>query len=164
MPGYDGGRSDRVDSAVPSPACAGQGFGKHRQQVLDFLRQQDLRNTVVITGDKHQNSVRNVPESYTDIAGPAIATEFVGTSISTEGNTPPKTTYGGVPGNAHILFENFQRGYVRVLLEPERWTSDFRVVETVSRREDVPTTTLATFVVEHGVPGATRAESVVSPV
>ena len=41
---------------------------------------------VVITGDKHQNSVRNVPEHYRDIDGPPIATEFVGTSISSEGD------------------------------------------------------------------------------
>ena len=134
------------------------GYVADRQRVLDFLKQHDIKNTVVITGDKHQNSVRNVPESYTDLAGPAVATEFVGTSISSEGNTPPNTTYGGDPNNPHILFENFQRGYVRVTLEPERWTNDFRVVETVSRSENVPTTTLATFVVEHGKPGATRAE------
>jgi alkaline phosphatase D len=140
------------------------GYVADRQRVLDFLKLHDIRNTVVITGDKHQNSVRNVPESYTDIRGPAVATEFVGTSISSEGDTPANTTYGGVPGNPQILFENFQRGYVRVLLEPERWTNDFRVVETVRRRENVPTTTLATFVVDHGVPGARLAESVVSPV
>jgi alkaline phosphatase D len=138
------------------------GYVAERQAVLDFLKQHDIKNTVVITGDKHQNSVRNVAESYTDLAGPAIATEFVGTSISSEGDTPPNTTYG-VPGNPHILFENFQRGYVRVTLEPERWTNEFRVVPTV-RQPDVAATTLATFVVENGKPGASLPEPIVSPV
>jgi len=52
------------------------------QRVLDFLKLHDRRNTVVITGDKHQHSVRTVPEDYRDVAGPPIATEFVGASIS----------------------------------------------------------------------------------
>jgi alkaline phosphatase D len=106
------------------------GYVADRQRVLDFLKQHDVRNTVVITGDKHENSVRNVAESYTDLAGPPITTEFVGTSISSEGDTAANTTYGGDPNNPHILFENFQRGYVRVELDREIWRSDFRVVQT----------------------------------
>jgi alkaline phosphatase D len=133
------------------------GYVADRQRVLSFLKDHNLRNTVVITGDKHQNSVRNVSESYTDLAGPPITTEFVGTSISSEGDKPPNTTYGGDPNNPHILFENFQRGYVRVTLKPDRWTNEFRVVDTVSRSENVQTTTLATFVVENGKPGAVTA-------
>jgi alkaline phosphatase D len=130
------------------------GYVADRQRVLDFLKQHDVRNTVVITGDKHENSVRNVAESYTDLAGPPITTEFVGTSISSEGDTAANTTYGGDPNNPHILFENFQRGYVRVELDREIWRSDFRVVQTVRRRENVPASTLATWIVQNGKPGA----------
>jgi alkaline phosphatase D len=130
------------------------GYVRDRQRVLDFLKANNLKNTVVITGDKHQNSVRNVAESYTDLAGPPITTEFIGTSISSEGDKPFNTTYGGDPNNPHILFEDFHRGYVRVLLVPGLWTNEFRVVDTVSRSENVQTTTLATFVVENGSPGA----------
>ena len=36
------------------------GYVADRQRVLDFLKEHKLSNTVVITGDKHQNSVRNV--------------------------------------------------------------------------------------------------------
>jgi alkaline phosphatase D len=133
------------------------GYVRDRQRVLDFLKANNLKNTVVITGDKHQNSVRNVAESYTDLAGPPITTEFIGTSISSEGDKPFNTTYGGDPNNPHILFEDFHRGYVRVLLEPGLWTNEFRVVDTVSRSENVQTTTLATFVVENGKPGAVTA-------
>ena len=41
----------------------------------------------MITGDKHQHSVRNVPEYYRDVASTPLATEFVGTSITTGGKT-----------------------------------------------------------------------------
>jgi phosphodiesterase/alkaline phosphatase D-like protein len=69
------------------------GYLIDRQRVLDHLKTEQLGNTVVITGDKHQQSVRNVPEDYRDIAGPPIATEFIGTSISSGGNgfRPPRT-------------------------------------------------------------------------
>ena len=113
----------------------------------------------MITGDKHQNSVRNVAESYTDLAGPPIAAEFVGTSISSGGDTPPRTAHGGDPLNPHILFENFQRGYVHVALDHEIWRSDFRVVETVRRRENVAASTLESWIVENGQPGAVPATS-----
>jgi len=112
----------------------------------------------VITGDKHQNSVRNVPESYRDIAGPAIATEFVGTSISTEGDDTrvPLTRHGGNASNPHILLDDFHRGYVRVEVDRDReiWRSDFRVVETVARRENVAAWTLESWMVDRRQPGA----------
>ena len=64
------------------------GYVADRQLVLDFLKELDQKNTVVITGDKHQNSVRNVAEHYTDPAGPVLTTEFIGTSISSDGDDP----------------------------------------------------------------------------
>ena len=130
------------------------GYVIDRQRILNVVK--PLGNTVVITGDKHQNSVRNVPESYLDIGGPAAATEFVGTSISSEGDG------GGTPAraadNPHILWENFRRGYVRAIVEPARWTTEFRTVSTVLA-EQAAASTEAVFAVEHGKPGA-----VVSPV
>jgi alkaline phosphatase D len=141
------------------------GYVADRQRVLDFLAEQRLTNTVVITGDAHVNSARNVPGSFTSLDGPPVATEFMGTSISTEGDpNRVQTTYGGDANNPQRLFQNNQRGYVYVLLEPGLWTNEFRVMETVRRRENVKTSTVATFVVENGNPGAHLPGSVVSPV
>ena len=135
------------------------GYVMDRQAVLDVAK--GLGNLVVITGDKHQNSVRNVPQSYLDIRGTAAATEFVGTSISSEGDAV------GTPAlpadNPHILWENFNRGYVRVEVDPQHWTTEFRRVDTVTA-EQSPASTLATWMVDHGKPGAYRPEGVVSPV
>ena len=116
----------------------------------------------MITGDKHQNSVRNVPRELPGHRrAPPVATEFVGTSISSEG-TPanPGTTFGGDTNNPHILFENFQRGYVRVQLDAEHWTNEFRVVDTVTA-EQASASTLATWMVDHGKPGAYRPSAAV---
>ena len=72
-----------------------------RQRVLDFLAVQRLGNTVVITGDSHQNSVRNVPPDFHSFDGTPVATEFIGTSISTEGTATSGPTFGGDPNNPH---------------------------------------------------------------
>ena len=139
------------------------GYVADRQLILDFLEQRGLRNTVVITGDKHQHSARNVPESYRNIAGPPIATEFVGTSISSDGAEGSDTSYGGDANNPHILYDSFQRGYVRVELDSDVWRNEFRVVGTVLE-EQADAWTEATFAVDNGKPGAYLVDRVVSPV
>jgi alkaline phosphatase D len=135
------------------------GYVADRQRVLDFVKSRDLRNVVVITGDKHQHSVRNVPGDYRDISGAPVATEFIGTSISSGGDGSTTTTHGGDPDNPHILFEAFRRGYVRVELDRDTWRSDFRTVDTVQRRENVPAHTLESWMVHNGQPGAFPASA-----
>ena len=139
------------------------GYVADRQLILDFLEQRGLRNTVVITGDKHQHSARNVPQNYRNIAGPPIATEFVGTSISSEGDVGGATRYGGDPNNPHILYDSFQRGYVRVELDPQRWKNEFRVVSTVLEQQATAWTE-ATFAVDNGAPGAYLVDRAAPPV
>lgn len=58
--------------------------------------------------------------------------------------------------NPHIPYYNSQRGYVRATLTPEQWTSDFRIVPSVTS-EGSPIHTDASFVVENGRPGVQRA-------
>ena len=59
------------------------GYPLDRQRVLDFLAARRLVNTVVITGDVHQNIVWNIPPDHIRLDAEPVATEFVGTSIST---------------------------------------------------------------------------------
>ena len=141
------------------------GYVADRQRVLDFLKQNDIKNAVVITGDKHQNSVRNVPRElhrHRRAGGRHGVRRHVDQQRGRHAGPTRRTA--AFPATRTSCSRTSSAATCGSLLEPERWTNDFRVVETVSRRENVPTTTLATFVVEHGVPGATPAESVVSPV
>ncbi len=80
-----------------------------------------------------------------------VATEFVGTSISSAG-VPYEAFAEALRENPHIrYFESRRRGYVRCEVTPERWRTDFRVVESV--RDPVsPVSTLASFTVENGRP------------
>jgi alkaline phosphatase D len=108
----------------------------------------------VITGDSHNNWVRNVPPDSERFDAPPVATEFMGTSISTGGDEKAFIR-SGAPQNPHVLMRNNNRGYVRCTLTADAWTSEFRVVGTV-RRPDSPCSTLATFAVENGRAGAQR--------
>ena len=60
--------------------------------------------------------------------------------------------------NPHIRFYNNQRGYVRSLLTPDRWLTEYRVVPYVTMN-DAPISTRASFVVEAGRAGAIRTDT-----
>jgi alkaline phosphatase D len=132
------------------------GYPFDRQQVLDFLAARQLSNTVVITGDVHQNFVRNVPPDYLNLDAAPVATEFIGTSISSGGDRTIATVFGGNANNPHLRFTDNHHGYVRCTLTPELWQADFRIVPTVLT-PDAPVSTLASFVVEQGHAGAQEA-------
>ena len=58
-------------------------------------------------------------------------------------------------GNPQLLLRNDNRGYCKCTLTPETWTSEYRKVTTVEQPE-ATVSSLATFVVENGQPGARR--------
>jgi alkaline phosphatase D len=133
------------------------GYVAERQQLIDWLVARATPNPVVITGDSHQNWIRHVPPSHLQLDAPPVATEFMGTSISSGGDpATPFTRFQDDPDNPHIVFRNNNRGYVRCTLTADTWTSEYRIVPTV-RERGMPATTLATFVVENGRPGALPA-------
>jgi alkaline phosphatase D len=131
------------------------GFPFERAQVLDFIAARKLTNTIVITGDVHQNFVRNVPPDYVNLDAEPVATEFIGTSISSGGDRTLSTVFGGNANNPHLRFTDNHHGYVRCTLSSRQWQSDYRVVPSVLA-EDAPISTLASFVVEQGHAGAER--------
>jgi alkaline phosphatase D len=106
---------------------------------------------------------RNTPvpdqRDFSDPDSATVATEFVGTSISSNGDFPVYGPYYGpmIPANPHIkFFDGDLRDYVRCTLDRNEWRTDLRMVTTVSR-PDAPVSTFASFVVENGRPGAQRS-------
>ena len=87
-----------------------------------------------------------------NLAAPVVASEFVGTSITSAGLGYDQFAKM-LPDNPHIhFFESRKRGYVRCDVERGAWHTDFRVVESVKDAES-PVSTLASFRVESGHPG-----------
>ncbi|GAB3441221.1 alkaline phosphatase D family protein [Streptomonospora sediminis] len=130
------------------------GYAADRERVLQAAAEQGVRNLVVVTGDRHQNYAADLKADYRDENAPTVATEFVGTSITTNGDGSDISDEGRLflEANPHFRFVNEQRGYVRCSLSPSEWRTDFRVVPYVTR-PGAPVSTRATFVVEDGTAG-----------
>jgi len=133
------------------------GYDNARRRIVADLQDSRASNPIVITGDIHSNWVGDLKIDYRELKSPIVATELVGTSISSGGDgvdvSPNAAAY--LPENPQIRFHNNQRGYVRCEVTPKSLTADFRVVQKVSE-PDSPISTRATFIVESGQPGANR--------
>jgi alkaline phosphatase D len=134
------------------------GYVAARNRLLGFIHERQPSNPVVITGDIHSSWVHDLKLDFDKSNSPTVATEFVGTSISSDFPDrfiPP--TRAALSDNPHTKFFNAEyRGYVRCKLTREAWQSDFRVVSTI-RQPNATIRTLASFVVPNGRPGAERA-------
>ena len=88
---------------------------------------------------------------------PVVATEFVGTSISSggDGSTGEGRLAILQSRNPFVKYYNNQRGYVTCELTPDLMRAKYQCVDYVSK-PGAPLVTRATFVVENGRPGAKR--------
>ena len=69
---------------------------------------------------------------FDDPSSATVATELVGTSISTGGDGVDQNPGDAVQlaENPHIKCINRNRGYVRNVVTATEWSADFRVVDT----------------------------------
>jgi alkaline phosphatase D len=130
------------------------GYQAQRNRLLRFVRDAKVKNFVVLTGDIHSNWAADLKADFADEKAPAVGAEFVGTSISSsgDGSDTRLETPAVLANNPHIRFYNNQRGYVLCRLTPDKWESDYRIVEKVTT-PDAPVKTRATLLVENGKPG-----------
>jgi alkaline phosphatase D len=126
-----------------------------RERLLGFVRDHQIRSCVVLSGDAHTNYVCDLKVDFETRRSPIVATEFCGTSITSQGR--PQTQTDAIRrNNPHIhLANSAKRGYVVVDLTPARFTGRLRVIDDETRRTPA-ISTLATFGVAAGQPGAQR--------
>ncbi|MEP7271492.1 MAG: alkaline phosphatase D family protein [Acidobacteriota bacterium] len=131
------------------------GYAANRRRLLEFLKERQPSNPIVVTGDIHSNWVADLKPDFDRADSPVVGTEFVGTSITTggDGSDHRPNTPLVLSKNPHIKFFNGQRGYVRCAVNPKTWQTDFRVVAAVATPNN-EVSTRASFVVEDGRPGA----------
>jgi alkaline phosphatase D len=112
------------------------GYAIPRQRLLDRLRERRIGNTVILTGDEHQNYAGELYRDSRNPEGAPIATEFVATSISSSGDGQDQRADGRryLADNPFLKFNNAQRGYVVCDVTPERWQTEFKVLDKVSDR------------------------------
>ncbi len=134
------------------------GYHEPRTRLLKWLESNKTSNPVVLTGDIHSNWVNDLKVDFDDESASTVATEFVGTSISSggEGIDRREDADGVYRDNAFVKFYNGDRGYVACEIDKNEWHSDYRVVKSVTSIES-ECFSRAKFVVENAKPGAVRS-------
>ncbi len=129
-----------------------------RDGLRDHIAAVGTSNPVILTGDVHANYLCDVKANFEDPASATVATEVVGTSITTGGDGVENNAGDAIQlaENPHIKFINRKRGYVRNIVTPDIWTVDFRIVDFV-HAQGAPVTTRASYVIENGRPGGVPA-------
>lgn len=129
------------------------GYEVERRRLLSFLHDTDIRNAVVLTGDIHANYANDLIADFDKLDSRSVATELVGTSISSGGDGIDKPEHLAelYSENPFVKYHNLERGYVRCEVTPDQWRADYRTVDYVTR-PGAPVKTKASFVVEPGRP------------
>jgi len=133
------------------------GYEVPRTRLLRFLATERSKNPVVLSGDIHNNWVNDLKVDFLDAHSPVVATELVGTSISSggDGSDMPQNMPPILARNPFVRFHNDQRGYVSCEITPNAMRADFRIVDYVTR-EGAPVKTRASFIIDDGHPGAQK--------
>jgi alkaline phosphatase D len=132
---------------------AWDGYPAARGRLLRSVADNGLRSCVVLTGDTHATYVCDLHADFDDTSGEPVATELCGTSVTSPG--PSQAHVEAIMrDNPHIHFgDGRRRGYVVVDVTQERSTARLRVVDDVTD-PTTGVTTLATFAIDAGRPGA----------
>lgn len=133
---------------------AWSGYPQARDRLARFLEARRVPNVVVLTGDIHAHFAADVRGDYRRADAPAIAAEFVTTSISSggDGSDGWANAASMLQRNPWIRYHRNRRGYVRCLVTESQWRSDFRALPYVER-PGAPVSTDASWVTEAGRPG-----------
>lgn len=103
------------------------GYEVQRQRLLSRMR--GLNNVVVLTGDEHTNYAGLLHDRDRP-----VAVEFVGTSISSDGDGQDIPGWGPkfMANNPQLKFINNQRGYLACDVTRDEWRTNFMVVDKIS--------------------------------
>jgi alkaline phosphatase D len=129
------------------------GYPNARRRLLDSVVAHKVRNPVVIGGDRHAYFAADLKRDFSRPHEATIATEFVGTSITSDG--PGESSIrNALASNPGLIYANAdKRGYAVVELDARSLNVGFEAVDDVKDAHSA-VHRLATFVVEDGAPGA----------
>lgn len=134
------------------------GYLDARRRLLESIHERQVANPVVLTGDIHSNWVNDLRADDRRPDLPVLATEFVGTGISSTPNgiTNPAKLDQLMAENPSLVWHGGGNGYASCSASADRLETTYHMVEDVAQPES-PVAVAARFVVEAGRPGAVRA-------
>ncbi len=129
------------------------GYQIPRQRLLTYLTEARINNPIVLSGDIHRHLANELRPDFKRPETPAVASEFVNTSISSKGDGKAngRRVRAWVRQNPHVKYAQNLRGYVCHTVTAKTWQADFKVVEHVHAR-DAAIRTDKKFVLEAGRP------------
>lgn len=128
------------------------GYPAARERLLKSIADRRPSNPLVLSGDVHACYTANLHAQPGRPDSPIIATEFCGTSISSQGPSA-RSVAGILANNPHIRYgDAVHRGYSIVDLRRDRLDGRLRGMETV-KRADSPISTVAEVTMPQGRPG-----------
>lgn len=119
------------------------GYPAERAKILSHVRDNNINNVVVLTGDIHTSWANDLPvsmSSYTGSTGAgSVALEFVCTSVTSSSGLPSALTGLGLSViqqfNPNIKYaELTRRGYVLLDATPQRIQSDWVYMSSIASR------------------------------
>lgn len=132
------------------------GYPASRRRLLDGIANHRPANPIVIGGDVHSFWAAELKRDFQDHNGEVLATEFVGTSITSQ-DPSPNAVAAALAKNPHIKYgRGDRRGYTTIELTKDRASIGF---EALADEKDArsPVSRVATFLVEPGRPGVNKA-------
>lgn len=130
------------------------GYPATRQRIVNHIADRQVQNAVIIGGDIHQFWVSDVAKNFDDPASPVVATEFVGSSISSGSGLWAEKF---LPANPHIRFHDWRhRGYGRAEVTHSGMKMDLVAMDSVAD-PNAGASVLKSYLVEAGQPGAKEA-------
>ena len=129
-----------------------------RMQLMRFLSERRVPNPVVLTGDIHSHWANELRVDDRKPEDPIVATELVGTSLSSGGNGPQ--TVAGLDdllaANPCVRYHSRQRGYIRCTVTPSSWVSDYMITSDVVQPGGSTAVDIS-WAIENGNPQLQRA-------
>jgi alkaline phosphatase D len=128
------------------------GYSAARRRLLESIATRRPGGPLVIGGDIHAFLVAELRPDFERPETPAVATEFIGSSITSQGRTRERHA-----ADVHIELEDGEhRGYAEATLRPREATIELRAADDIHDPAS-GVTTLRRYVVEAERPGAALA-------
>lgn len=129
------------------------GYPAARARLLSTIEDEGIENVVVLTGDIHAAGAADLRSPDAGLTGPIVASELVGTSISSPGLAAALGSLDLSPlGLAYANFSD--NGYARCTVTPEVWRCDFVIVDGLT--DGAGSSVDATVEIAAGTPGVRR--------
>lgn len=131
------------------------GYPVARRRLLDAIVDTRAPNPVILSGDWHTQWVNDLKRHPHDDRAPVVATELVGTAISSDPGFTASRSTPALADNPHVKYYSARNGYTRALLDHQQWHSQFIAVDA---KQPAGSPQLeATHIIANGRPGAQTA-------